>query len=72
MFLQTAWNVGKDGIEAGTNLVPVSSLEYNLSNFYFQFNAWCSCASSIDLCYSAYMLILGARLLYRDQLQGFL
>nr|BAH57253.1 AT4G13220 [Arabidopsis thaliana] len=24
--LRTAWNIGKDGIEAGTNLVPVSSL----------------------------------------------
>lgn len=24
IVIQTAWKVGKDGIEAGTNLVPVS------------------------------------------------
>lgn len=24
IVLQTAWRVGKDGVEAGTNMVPVS------------------------------------------------
>lgn len=31
IVLQTAWRVGKDGIEAGTSMVPVSRVCVNLS-----------------------------------------
>lgn len=43
IVLQTAWRVGKDGVEAGTNMVPVSCdddtrtclLVYGITYTYF-------------------------------------
>ncbi|CAN6554179.1 unnamed protein product [Malus baccata var. baccata] len=73
--LQTAWKVGRDGVEAGTNLVPVSSVGSPLSCDDFHFSARCFSfflykLEIVDILFS--FCFGGGRIQYRDQLQGFL
>lgn len=73
--LQTVWKVGRDGIEAGTNLVPVSLFSFfsksTLSNLLAVLWSKPSCiflSGSTKLRYFFYIF----RILYQGQWQGFL